>query len=33
MLQYLTHLVERTGQWSYLVIFLGAMLARAAPEG
>lgn len=30
MLQYLTHLVERAGQWSYLVIFLGAMLESAA---
>jgi membrane protein DedA with SNARE-associated domain len=30
MLQYLTHLVERTGQWGYLVIFLGAMLESAA---
>ena len=30
MLQYLTHLIERTGQWGYLVIFLGAMLESAA---
>lgn len=30
MLPYLTHLMERTGQWSYLVIFLGAMLESAA---
>ncbi|MEO5659054.1 MAG: DedA family protein, partial [Polaromonas sp.] len=30
MLQYLTHLVERAGQWGYVVIFLGAMLESAA---
>ena len=30
MLPYLTHLMERTGQWSYLVIFLGALLESAA---
>jgi membrane protein DedA with SNARE-associated domain/membrane-associated phospholipid phosphatase len=30
MLQYLTSLVERTGQWGYFVIFLGAMLESAA---
>lgn len=30
MLQYLSNLVERTGQWGYLVIFLGAMLESAA---
>ena len=30
MLPYLTHLIERTGQWGYLVIFLGAMLESAA---
>lgn len=30
MQHYLTHLIERTGQWAYLVIFLGAMLESAA---
>lgn len=30
MLQYLINLVERLGQWGYLVIFLGAMLESAA---
>jgi membrane protein DedA with SNARE-associated domain/membrane-associated phospholipid phosphatase len=30
ILQYLTHLIDRTGQWAYLVIFLGAMLESAA---
>jgi len=30
LLQYLTHLLERTGQWSYVAIFFGAMLESAA---
>jgi len=30
LLEHLTHLIERTGQWGYLVIFLGAMLESAA---
>lgn len=30
MLQYLINVVERLGQWGYLVIFLGAMLESAA---
>lgn len=30
MLQYLIDLVERLGQWGYLIIFLGAMLESAA---
>ena len=30
MLQYLTHLIERAGQWGYLFIFMGAMLESAA---
>ena len=30
MLQYLINLVERLGQWGYLIIFLGAMLESAA---
>lgn len=33
MLQYLIHLVERLGQWGYLIIFLGAMLESAAFVG
>ena len=33
MLQYLTHLVERTGQWGYLLLFIGAMLESAAFMG
>jgi membrane protein DedA with SNARE-associated domain/membrane-associated phospholipid phosphatase len=30
MLQYLVNLVERLGQWGYLIIFLGALLESAA---
>ena len=33
MLQYLIHLVERLGQWGYLLVFLGAMLESAAFVG